>query len=369
MNGKQRVLCAVAREQPDRVPVDFSANAGTLRRLMDDLGVSAHRELLDRLHVDVVDLRGVVDPVYCGPVPKEAVRADGVTENFWGMCSRVMQTATGPEEAWCEFSLESAASVDELRRHRWPEPDWFDFSDFAERLKPWEDLAVMASGPSVFQHPTFLRRSDLLLMDMVARPEMADYLMDRFTDFYVTFFDAMFAGAPGKIDILRIADDLGMQDRLLFSPAVFDRHFAPRLKRLIEMAHRHGVKVMFHSCGAIVPLIDRLIALGVDVLDPLQIRAKGMDPAYLKETFGPRIALHGSLDTQYTLPRGSGDDVRREVRRMIDILGPGGGFVLSPSHVLQTDVTTENVLALYETAHEYGAAAYNCRTGPRASRG
>ena len=356
MNHKERVLRAVAREIPDRVPVDFSANPATLERLMRDLGVVTHRELLDRLHVDIVDLRGVVDPTYRGPVPLQTVRPDGVKENLWGMRSRVMETATGPEESWCEFPFESATSVDAMREHRWPEVDWFDFSDFVERLTPWQDMAVMASGPSVFQHPTFLRRSDLLLMDMVARPEMADFLMDRFTDFYVAFFDAMFSAAPGRIDILRIADDLGMQDRLLFSPAVFDRHIGPRLKKIIDMAHSHGILVMFHSCGAIVPLIERLIDLGVDMLDPLQIRANGMDPVYLKKTFGRRIALHGSLDTQYVLPRGSRDDVSREVERMIDILGTGGGFILSPSHVLQTDVSTDNILALYETAHEYGAA-------------
>jgi uroporphyrinogen decarboxylase len=187
---------------------------------------------------------------------------------------------------------------------------------------------------------------------MILRTDIFDYLVDRFTDFYVEYFDRLFSAVPGKIDILRIADDLAMQDRLLMSPASFDRHLGPRIARLVDLAHAHGVKVMFHSCGAVVPLIDRLIALGVDILDPIQVRATGMDPAYLKETFGDRITLHGAIDTQYVLPRGTPDDVRRDVRRMIEILSPGGGFILAPSHVLQTDVTTENIVALYETAFE-----------------
>ena len=352
MTPRERVLAAIDLRQPDRVPLDFSANPATLRRLIRDLGVADHRALLDKLHVDVVDIRGLVDPAYCGPVPKERLRADGVKENLWGWRTRTMPPATGPEECYCEFPLASARSVEELERHAWPEVDWFDFSGFAERLEPWRDRAVMASGASVFQHPTFLRGTGNLLADLVAAPEMAECLMDRFTDFYVAFFDRMLSAAPGRIDLVRIADDLGMQDRLLISPAVFDRYFAPRIAKLVEVAHHHGAKVMFHTCGAVVPLVDKLIELGVDVLDPIQVRAKGMDPAAIKRRFGRRIALHGSIDTQYVLPRGTPHDVAREVRRMIDLLGPEG-FILAPSHVLQTDVSTANCRALYATAYGY----------------
>ena len=350
MNSKQRVLEAVARRRPDRIPVDFNANPGTLLRLMADLEVATHRQLLDQLHVDIVDLRGVVDPVYRGPVPKEQHLGGGVKENWLGWRTRRLETATGPEDAACDFIFAEAQTVEEMADWRWFDVDWFDFSDFGQRLEPWGDLAVMASGASVFQHPAFLRGCDNLLADMALRPEMADYLIDRHTEFYCVFFDRMFSSAPGKIDILRIADDLGMQDRLLLSPAMFDRFIAPHLDRIIRMAHRHGVKVVFHTCGAVVPLIDRLIDLGVDMLDPIQVRAKGMDPVAIKERFGSRIALHGAIDTQYLLPRGTPEEVAAEVRRMIARLGPEG-YVISPCHVLQTDVPTANVLALYDTVN------------------
>ncbi|MCF7854135.1 MAG: hypothetical protein K9N51_04995 [Candidatus Pacebacteria bacterium] len=356
MTSRERVLTVVHREQADRVPVDFAANPATLERLLSNLGCATHYQLLQRLRADIVDLRGVVDPVWRGPKPCNHVFPDGTKENFWGWRTKVMETATGPEESFCEFPLAGCTSVKELAAHDWPSPDWFDFTDFAARLDEWNGFAVMASGASIWQHPTFLRGIDNLLVDMMADPELADFLLDTFTDFYVAYFDRMFSAAPGRIDILRIADDLGMQDRLLISPELFAQYVAPRLRRLIDMAHHHGIKVMFHSCGAILPLIDDLIAVGVDILDPLQVTANGMDPATIKTRFGSRLCLHGAMDTQYLLPQGSPDDVRRTARQMIEILGDGGGFILSPSHVLQTDVPTKNILALYEAERNMGKA-------------
>jgi len=353
MTSKERVLTAISRQAPDRIPVDFSANRGTLQRLVSEFGASDYADLLTKLNVDMVDLRGVVDPVYRGPAPEISSRPGGIVENYWGMRTKTMETATGPEECYCDFVLAESASVDQLAAHRWPEADWFDFTDFSARLDTWADLAIMASGASVWQHPTFLRGFENMLMDFLAAPEMAAFLMDRFTDFYVEYFDRMLSCAGGKIDILRIADDLGMQDRLMISPAHFDEFFAPRLKKLIDMAHSHEVKVMYHSCGAVAGLIEKLIDLGIDVLDPIQVTAAGMDPSYLKSTFGDRLCLHGSIDTQHLLPTGSPRDVTAAVRRMIGELGPDG-FILSPSHVLQTDVPTANVRALYEAAHDWG---------------
>ena len=353
-SSKERVLTAVHLAQPDRVPMDFHANPWVLERLHRDLGTRTHRELLTRLRSDIVDLRGVVDPRYCGPVPASRPLGDGVRENFWGWRQKVMQSATGPEDCFVEFVLARAASIDDYQQHRWPDPDWFDFSEFAAGLAEWEDFAVMASGASVFQHPTFLRGIDNLLIDMAVQPEMAHWLIDRFTDFYLGFFDRMFTAARGKIDILRAADDLGTQRGLFFSPEMFRTFIKPRLKKLVDMAHSHGVKFLFHSCGAIRPLIEDLIEIGVDILDPLQAAATGMEPQILKDAYGDRLCLHGGICTQYLLPRGTPDEVRDEVRRRLQILGDGGGYILAPCHVLQTDVPTENILAMSDSGFEFG---------------
>ena len=354
MTSRERVHCAIERKVPDRVPMDFSANATALARLKECLGAPTHRQLLASLQVDIVDLRGIVDPVYAGPVPWERQLPQGIKENFWGMRTEIKQTLSGPEEMYCDFILQDAGSVAELDQHTWPSVDWFDFSDFAARLDEWDDYALMATGPSIWQHPTFLRGIDMLLMDLAAQTDMAEFLMDKFTDFYLAYFDTMLAEARGRIDVLRIADDVGMQDRLMISRELFDRFFAPRIGRLTDMAHSHGAKVMFHSCGAIVPLIDRIIELGVDVLDPVQVTARGMEPQFLKDNFGRKICLHGSIDTQHLLPHGAAIEVVETTKEMIKTLGADGGFILAPSHVFQTDVPTENIIALYETGHEYG---------------
>jgi uroporphyrinogen decarboxylase len=343
------VLAAVNGALPDRVPMDFHGNSFVLDRLKSQLGVDNHRDLLESLHSDVVDLRGTADPVYRGPVPFTQELGDGVRENFWGWRRKTVEAACGPEEQFVDFVLSDASSVDDLRRHRWPSADWFDFSDFARRLEPWSDFAVMATGVSVLQHPSFLRGIDSLMLDMAAEPEMAHYLMDRFTDFYMEYFDRMLTAADGQIDIVRQADDLGTQQSLFFSPEMFRTFIKPRVARFVDLAHSHEVAFMFHSCGSIQPLIEDLIEIGVDILDPLQAAAAGMEPDVLKDRFGDRLCLHGGIDTQYLLPEGSPDEVRSEVRRVAEILGHGGGYILAPCHVLQLDVPTANVRAMSET--------------------
>jgi uroporphyrinogen decarboxylase len=147
-----------------------------------------------------------------------------------------------------------------------------------------------------------------------------------------------------------VADDVGTQEGLMVSREMFREFFAPRLSRLVDLAHSHGAKLLFHSCGAIRPLVEDIIEIGVDILDPLQAAAKGMEPEALKADFGDRLCLHGGICTQHLLPEGSPEDVRSEVRRRIGILGDGGGYILAPCHVVQTDVPTENVLAMVDEA-------------------
>ncbi len=345
---KERVLTVINREKPDRIPLDFSANAGLQEILYNQLPINDYYDMLHYFHSDIFDMRGVVDPEYHGKKPFKIQHPDGVFENYWGMKTRIMETATGPEESYCEFPLADFTTIEELESYPWPSVDDFDFTTISSRLKKWEEFAIMASGVSIFQHPSFLRGLDNLLVDFLINTEIADYIMDKFTNFYLEYFDKLLTATKGQITILRIADDLGMQDRLLISPEVFKHFFIPRLKKFTDMAHSHGVYVMNHSCGSIVPFIGDLIDIGVDILDPIQVTAKGMDPELLKERFGNNLCFHGGVDTQYLLTTGTVDEVRKQVHNLVQTLGKGGGYILSPSHVLQTDVPLANIEALYQ---------------------
>lgn len=353
MNGRERVFAALEGRPVDRIPVSFSANPGTTERLLREWGLVSRRELLEFVGSDIVDIRGIVDPVYIGPGARERRLAGGITENFWGMRTKTMRTATGPEECYCDFALASASSLADLARHPWPQVGWFDFSDIERSLDSWRGYAVLVSGTSVYQHATYLRGMENLLADMAGDPPMAEYVLDRFTDFYEEYFDSLLAAAKGRVDILRIVDDLAMQDRLLFGPEIFDAYIGPRIARMVLVAKRHGAKVMFHSCGAVEPFIPRLVDLGVDILDPVQVSAAGMEPEGLKEKYGGRIAFHGGVDTQRLLPSGSPEEVTAAVRRLSSTLGRGGGYIIAPSHVLQTDVPTANIEAVYKAAGSF----------------
>jgi uroporphyrinogen decarboxylase len=188
---------------------------------------------------------------------------------------------------------------------------------------------------------------------MANNPGMAGYFMDKCTDFYHEYYRRMFLAAGEKIDVFALADDLGMQNTLLIGPEMFDEYIAPRLKRMIDLAHDFNIGFLLHSCGNMKLLIPRFIDLGVDILDPIQ--PESMDPVEIKKEFGNKICLRGGISAQHILTHGSVEDVKNETKRIIDHLAPAGGYILSPGHpVLQDDIPVQNIITLYETAYEYG---------------
>lgn len=354
MTSKERILTAVKGGIPDRIPCSFHGTGIVVDRLKKHLGLSSYRQVLDHLASDMIDIRGFVDPLWRGPKAQVKDLGEGVKENYLGFRTKGIQTEHGVIEEHCDFIFKNCKTPDEMDRlFNWPEVDWFDFSTIKERLAEYSDLAIIASGASIYQHPTLVRGVDNFLVDMMVNEEFATVLMDKYMNFYLAYFERMFSQTGRMIDVLRIADDLGMQDRLLVSPQMFRKYFKPRIQKIVDMAHSFDVKVMFHSCGSIAEFIEDLIEIGVDILDPIQTRAKGMDPEIIKSAFGSRICLHGSIDTQYTLPKGTTKEVENEVKNRIEQLGPGG-FILAPSHVVQPDVPIENILVLYKVVKERG---------------
>ena len=187
-----------------------------------------------------------------------------------------------------------------------------------------------------------------VLLDMIERPDMAHYLIEKFTAFYCEDINRALEATNRGFDIYCEWSDFGTQRGLLISTRLFREFLAPYLKRMIDLCHSAGVKFMLHSCGAIRDLIDDFIALGVDILDPIQVAARGMEPAGLKRAFGERLAFHGGICTQRTLPFATPQDVRGEVLNRIATLGAGGGYILASSHDISADTPPANVVAMYD---------------------
>ncbi len=168
------------------------------------------------------------------------------------------------------------------------------------------------------------------------------------TDLMIGNVRRMMQAGQGYIDWVYTFDDVAIQDRLLMSPRMWREFILPRHQRLNRVIKEYGVKILYHSCGAIYPLIKPLIKeMWIDALNPLQPRAPGMDMSRIKAEFGKRIAFHGGIDLQYTLPNGSQEEVVAEVRERCRVLGKGGGYICASAHYIQADVPVENIIAMY----------------------
>ena len=349
MEPRERVLRAVAHEEADRTPVDYWAVAEVDRSLIRATGTSGREELLRRLGVDIRYVEGK----YVGP-PLERT-GNGEWTDLWGVRRRRVKASFGSYDEVSYSPLASATGPEEVYDAPWPSPDWFDFSPL-RRARDEHGAFALANHAdrlnrtSVLKAAVYLRGMENVMTDLALKPELAKALFDRIAEFYLAANERMFEAARGQLDVFFMGDDFGAQSGLLVSRKMWKEFFVPHLRRFTEQARSYGLSVMFHSCGAIREIVPDLVELGVDIINPVQARAAGMDPRELKKEFGERVTFHGSVDIQDTVPKGTVEDVKKEVRERIEILGEGGGFILAPCHNFQADCPVENILAVYEEA-------------------
>jgi len=358
MNSKQRIKFTTSHREPDKVPAHINATKWVVAKLKKALNVTTDKELLKALNIDIYDMRGIdlksgTVPKYIGPENELFDNWKGGIFSFWNMREFENKTAAGwtMEIGLPPFS--NVHSIEECEKYPWPDNDWFDYSNLRKELEEWSDFSIMASGCSVFQHATYIRGMDTLMMDMMMNPEMAFYILDKVNSFYYEYYRRMFEEAGDMIDIFALADDFGMQNTLLISPELFEEYVAPYLKKMAELAHKYDSKLLLHTCGDIELLIPRLIELGVDILDPIQPEC--MNPLEIKKKYGEQLTLRGGISVQNVVSRGTVEEVMDETQRIVEALKSGGGYILSPGHpVLQDDIPVENILAMYQTGNRYG---------------
>ncbi|MGQ9808384.1 MAG: uroporphyrinogen decarboxylase family protein [Armatimonadota bacterium] len=345
MTPRERWLAVLTRQKPDRVPMDYWATGEATEKLCAHLGCT-YDEMLQRLHID----RPVtVGPAYIGPPPEEGT-------DIWGLRRRTVDYGTGVySEVVGEPPLARFSSPEEIEaNYRWPRVDDWDFSVLPDQVKGKEHLPVQGGGSEPFLMYKLLRGEEQAFMDLVENPEIVHYCLDRLFELAYQTTLRIFETIPGVVMITYVAEDLGGQEGLMYSPTQIREFLLPRMKRMMDLTKQHGSFVFHHSDGAIRDILPDLIEAGIQILNPVQWRCRGMEREGLKRDFGDRLIFHGGVDNQQTLPFGTVEDVRQEVLDNLRILGEGGGYILAPCHNIQAVGPAENVVAMYETGYEYG---------------
>lgn len=371
MNHRERVLAAVNHRAVDRVPMDLgscnvtSIHKNTYQRLLKHFDLEDHEirlmdfatqlvipceALLNRLQIDT---RGVL--LSGAKVNKTQLLSENEYIDTWGVRWK------RPENATCfdvvDSPLEAMESLEEVEAYRFPSREELA-SDMgvAERaafLRGHTDFALVGSfGSSIFMKAQQLRGYSKLFEDMLIDKEIAHYLMQRILDLRIQLVDMLIDACGDKLDVIEMADDVAGQDSLLMSAELYREMIKPYTAALIaHIKSRCSAKILYHSCGSIFPLIEDLIEIGVDILNPIQVSAKNMgDLEGLKDRFGGRLCFWGGIDSQTLLPVAPPDAVREAVLDTVAHLGKGGGYVLCASHNLQNDIPVENISAMYEQA-------------------
>lgn len=345
MTPKERWLAVLKRQKPDRIPMDYWSTAEATEKLMEYLGVNTQEALFKRLHID----KPVgVGPKYIGPpIPENS--------DLFGCHYKNMNYGTGVYRECIYHPLAEYKTVEEIKKnYRWPSPDWYDYSEIPKQIESKESFPIRGGGSEPFLTYKHLRGQEQAFMDLILNPEMVHYCLDKLFGLCYENTRRIYEAIPGKVMITYVAEDLGSQEALMYSPQQIHDFFIPRMKRMMDLAHSAGAFVFHHSDGAVRKIIPDMITAGIDVLNPIQWRCKGMEREGLKKDFGDKLIFHGGVDNQRTLPFGSVEEVKKEVIENIRILGKDGGYILAPCHNIQAVSPPENIVALYETGYEYG---------------
>jgi uroporphyrinogen decarboxylase len=379
MTSRERVLTALAHEEPDRVPIVIGVSNTTgikmtpyreLKQMLGsdapdfwlydwpELGTAAvDEETLLRLHGDV---RGVLDLEPASVLERNRTRpphSDYV--NSWG--SGAVEIAPGEWFPMVE-PLAEATTIDEIERHPWPDMDdptrIAHMAGQAARLAAEGEYAIMAAPWLLFplERAFAMQGMDRFLTNAALYPDFAEALLLRIADLCKRLMGHVLDAVGDTIDIIKIGDDLGTQQSLLMSPAMYRSMLKPiHADQIAAIRRQTKAKVFFHTDGDVFPLLDDLVEIGVDILNPIQTSAGKMaDLATLKRRYGDALVFCGGIDTQRVLPHGTPDEVTAEVRRVMSELGSGGGYLLASVHTIMNDVPAANILAMVDAVEAYG---------------
>ncbi len=354
MTSKQRVLMTMAHGQADRVPINYGANAGIDRRLKAHFSVAPDDDEALRRALGV-DFRGV-GARYAGAKLHPDIPDRGIVADNWGRRRRWVEHETGGYWDYCEWPLRDA-DAQAVADWPMPSPDDFDYSHVAAACREHREFAVYVGNPGlgdIINANGMLRTMEQTLVDLITDDPAGLLLARRRTEINVEVTRRTLEAADGGVDFMWLGEDLGTQIGPLISLDLFRKHIRPLHQQLVDLARAYDLPVMIHTCGSSSWAYEDFIDMGIAGVETLQPEAAHMAPRYLKDTFGGRLFFHGCISTAGPVAFGTPADTADDVRRTLEIMAPGGGYCLAPTHALQDNSSTANVVALYETAREYG---------------
>jgi uroporphyrinogen decarboxylase len=380
MNSRERLHLALNHQEADRVPFDLGATVLTsihhksYAALRNYLGlprveprivdifqqiVVVDDDMRERLKVDVRD----VAPRSSASFKIELKDMGEYTYFYdeWGIGWKMPKDAGWYYDMFYH-PLSKAETIADIENYPWPDPtDPARFAGLGERARQAAEVegqGVFLGGLSagIMEMAAWTRGFDNYFSDFANNETLLVALMTKIMELKMQYWEIALRAAGEHASAVGEADDFAGQFRMLISPAMYRRIVKPLHKQLFDFIHaRTQAKIFFHSCGAIRPVIPDLIEIGVDIINPVQVSATGMDSAELKREFAKDITFWGGgVDTQRVLGTGTPDEVRADTRRRIDDLAPGGGFVFATVHNIQGNVPPENLMAMWETLQEYG---------------
>lgn len=365
MNSRERFVCTMRHERPDRVPIDIGGTSLTGMRpgcqagLLRLLGFSGHRpdpqerideRILQWAGTDFRSVGGIVNL----PSTHTRVLSPHARVDCWG----VRRDLVGQEWQITQSPLRGA-DLDALRSFAWPAPrlDEADLARWEARAQTLRDesrYVVVAEHPvyGILELGCWMCGYDDFFLKLAADPDFIHAFFEEVTEIQMAVIEQYYAALGPYIDLTTSGDDFGGQNGPLLSPAMFETFIAPyfsaRIQRTKEIAHCY---YWHHTCGSVFKLLDQIIACGVDILNPVQTSAADMQPALLKARFGDRLVFWGGMDVQQFLPRAKSAEIPGHVRDLVDTLGKDGGYVMAPAHEIQDDVPPENLLAWIDALH------------------
>ena len=380
MTPRERVTRALNHQEADRIPIDLggtiisSITKKSYTDLKNHLGIPVEEiKMLDYVqqlpYVDDAFMQRFSVDFRMVQLPSATAPGLNITEegDYYAFVDRWGSKLHMPKQGglyfdWIEFPF-TEPTKESLENYKWPRPDppelIAQLRDQAKHLYEKTDYAIVGTaiiGGGIFEQPARVMGLENFLMALAAEPKFADRLMEQITDVYIDSCNNYLEQMGQYIQVFTYWDDVNTQNGWMIDPETYRKMVKPKQRRLVEaIKKKTKAKIFFHGCGATFDLIPDLIDVGFDILNPVQVSARGMDSKRLKQEFGKDIVFWGGgVDTQHVLPFGSPEDVRAEVKRRIDDLAPGGGFVFAAVHNIQAFVPPANIVAAFDTALEYG---------------